>query len=69
MAKKDEAAPSLSTEQEKLAGQTDSQKEIRAYNEGAFQTTDPVTGLPRNLDEAPRVVRLDRGESLDDAAK
>lgn len=61
------ADETLSAEQQKEAGRTESQQQIREYHEGDFQTTDPVTGLPRDLDQPARVVRLDRGETLDTA--
>ena len=64
------APASVRAEQDKEAGRTDSQKEVRAYHEGDFQTTDPVTGEARDLDnQEQRVVRLDRGEFLEDLDK
>ena len=61
--------PELTEEQKKAAGQTDAQKELRAYHEGAFQTHDPITGEERDLDAAPPApARLDRGETVEDAA-
>ena len=35
------------SELQKARGETPSQKELRAYQEGDFQTTDPITGEPR----------------------
>ena len=35
------------SELEKARGETPSQKELRSYHEGDFQTTDPVTGEKR----------------------
>ena len=64
------APASVRAEQDKEAGRTDSQKEVRAYHEGDFQTTDPVTGEARDLDnQEQRVVHLDRGEFLEDLDK
>lgn len=72
MAKKSDAptpakAPvtDLAEEQKKAAGQTDSQREIREYHEGEFQTHDPITGEKRDLDEPVPVARLDRGETIE----
>jgi hypothetical protein len=47
--------------------ETESQKTLREYHEGDFQKIDPVTGLKRDLDQEPSRVRLDRGETLEDA--
>lgn len=55
----------IGEEQKKAAGQTDSQREIRKYHEGEFQTHDPITGEKRDLDEPAPVARLDRGESIE----
>ena len=35
------------SEREKALGETESQKAVRSYHEGDFQTTDPVTGEKR----------------------
>ena len=35
-------------ERDKALGRTESQQKIRDYNAGDFQTTDPVTGEPRD---------------------
>jgi hypothetical protein len=62
MAKKEERE--LSTEEEKAAGLTDSQKALREYHEGEFQTKDPITSEDRDPDEKAPVYRTDRGESI-----
>lgn len=36
------------TELAKVRGETDSQKSVKAYHEGKFQTHDPVTGEKRD---------------------
>jgi hypothetical protein len=60
-------AKNKDTERDKVLGRTESQQQIRDYNAGDFQTTDPVTGEPRDLEnQKPRVARLDRGETLED---
>lgn len=63
MAKRDE---NLTEEQKKAAGQTDSQKAMREYHEGAFQTEDPITHEPRDADERLQPARVDRGETVED---
>lgn len=63
MAKKN-AAADMTEEQKKAAGQTDSQKAMREYHEGKFQTHDPITGEKRD-DEPRPAARVDRGEYLD----
>jgi hypothetical protein len=43
-----EARELAEAEQEKLAGETDSQQKVRKYHEGKFQTHDPSTGEKRD---------------------
>lgn len=63
-------AKELTTQQEEAAaGQTDAQKEMREYHEGEFQTHDPITHEPRDLDERPIAARMDRGESVEDVVR
>ena len=52
MAKEIERAEDT-TQDEKNRGVTPSQKEVRSYHEGAFQTQDPVTGHSRTLPADP----------------
>lgn len=47
-------------EREKLHGETDSQRKIREYHEGEFQTTDPVTGQKRTIVQPPLLRQADR---------
>jgi hypothetical protein len=49
-------------EMEKVRGQTDSQQEYREYHEGEFQSTDPITGEKRDLNQAPARVDLTEGD-------
>lgn len=60
-----ERAMDSDPEVKKARGETREQKEQRAYYEGRFQTHDPITGEPRDLDAPARTVRIDRGETLD----
>ena len=56
MAKNEIERAEDNSELDKAQGKTPSQQEIREYQEGDFQTTDPVTGTARKLPDAPEPV-------------